>query len=228
MLTDRPFRVDVIRSVERALRVVEGEDYEAILVAWRQAAFTGRALDACRRIRASTRDAEILAIGADSLCTDPALALEAGADIYIPSGCGARVLAAHLQALVRRLGAHARRRASPPNTDAVRPLSFKSIEINMPTMTVLVQGVGCVDLPRQQFLLLAHFIQHLGQTFSEQDLRKHVLHSLADPGGSGIRTRIFDLRRRLGPAGRLIESIKGRGYGMGLTGGTVRVNSAAV
>jgi two-component system KDP operon response regulator KdpE len=111
---------------------------------------------------------------------------------------------ARLAALVRR--------SSIPNGKRV---FYGSIEIEPVERTVTVQG-SRVDLTPTQFRLLDYIIRNVGRAIGPGEFKRSIFKSEQSIDSSKLRVHIYELRRRLGSVGRLIESARGKGYGVGL------------
>ena|ERR1041385_3897301 len=68
-----------------------------------------------------------------------------------------------------------------------------------------------LSLTRAEFDILAHLVRNAGQVVPYDDLVCRILRGVYRPDSSVIRVHLAHLRRKLGPAGRTIETIRGRG-----------------
>ena len=86
-----------------------------------------------------------------------------------------------------------------------------AIELSPYDRTATVQGYP-VELTPLQFQILAHLVRNAGRVVSPGEFASTVFRSAEAPDSSKLRVHIHGLRRRLGALGRLIESVRGKGY----------------
>jgi len=91
------------------------------------------------------------------------------------------------------------------------------LELSPYARTVMVQGRP-VELTPLQFQILAHLLQNTGRPVSRAEFTASVFRTAEAPDSAKLRVHIHALRRRLGPAGDCIVSVRGKGYGVGLKG----------
>lgn len=105
----------------------------------------------------------------------------------------------------------------PPRESGEYPrvLRFGPISLELVSQIVAVSGVT-VELQPTQFRILAHLLASPGRPHAVAELVDSALRGAHFDGGANIRFQIHALRRRLGLAGKLIETSPG-GYGVGLT-----------
>ncbi|MFT3926898.1 MAG: response regulator transcription factor [Myxococcales bacterium] len=93
-------------------------------------------------------------------------------------------------------------------------LSFGPISLQLIRQSVAVQGEP-IDLRPTQFRILAQLLSNPGKALTVAELVDTALRGFHGDGSANIRFQIHGLRRKLGAAGRLIETASG-GYGVGL------------
>lgn len=123
-----------------------------------------------------------------------------------------------LSAISKAMATRERERSSsrpPPPMEMGRALSHGPITLDLLTQTVRVDG-ALIDLQPTQFRLLATLIAHVGKAFTTDELVGGTLRGSHQNGAVNIRFQIHTLRRRLGPAGTLIETST-HGYGIALS-----------
>jgi DNA-binding response OmpR family regulator len=124
--------------------------------------------------------------------------LEAGADDCMMKPFAMRELKARCRALVRR-------------QDGGAVLRCGGLELNR-----LQQSLECgeelIALSRREFGLLEYLMLHRGHCVSRATLLERVW-SASDAGNTNVVDVYIDyLRRKLGPSGSLIETVRGQGY----------------
>lgn len=150
-----------------------------------------------------TRDLSVILLGSTPAELDGVRGLSLGAD-----DCLAAPISA--EELVLRVGAILRRRKAP-GWVPVRLLKAGPIVVDRAAHRVTVFGAE-IALTVTEFKLLAALIQQEGRVCS----RQRLLESLWQTKGK-VQTRTVDmhlqrLRRKLGPAGDFIETVRGAGY----------------
>jgi two-component system phosphate regulon response regulator PhoB len=154
------------------------------------------------RVDPGTTDIPIIMLTAKAEEADEVIGLAAGADDYVTKPFSLRVLLARIESVMRRTDA-----------DRERPTTLQTgpIEVRTDTHRVLVGGEE-VKLTLTEFRLLAALIEGSGTVLSRKELMRRAI-------GPGVRVtpRTIDvhvtaLRRKLGDAGVLIETVRGVGY----------------
>lgn len=124
--------------------------------------------------------------------------LEGGADDCLMKPFAMRELKARCRALVRR-----------QDGDAV--LRCGGLELNRMQQS-LECGEESIALSRREFGLLEYLMLHRGSCVSRATLLERVW-SASDAGNTNVvDVYINYLRRKLGPSGSLIETVRGQGY----------------
>jgi len=205
------YELEFAADGNEALRMLNSGAYAVVIIDWNLPKPGPSGLELCHVLRAqekSSRVGILFATGRDTL-DDKLRAFEAGADDYIVKPFDARELMARLDALAVR--------STPPppavidNDPAAQHLVHGPITIDLTTQ-IVVASLQEVALPKQQFLILVHLVRNLGRPVSEEELRENVLRTSSANRSSTIRNLVGELRQRLGPAGKLIRSVRGAGY----------------
>ena len=154
----------------------------------------------------------VVVLSAHNEETDRIVALEIGADDYVPKTFSPRELLARLRAVLRRVA------ATPPSADNVTesgdPLVSGDIVINKRTMTVSRKGRD-IPLTNIEFQLLYRMAMEPGRVFS----REHLLTLVRDrdfcPFDRSIDMHISSLRKKLEDDSRnplYVRTVRGAGY----------------
>ena len=135
------------------------------------------------------------------------MGLELGADDYIPKPFGMMELVARVKAVLRRSG-------SLPQEEAV---SAGPIRIFPEEHRVEVDGRE-VALTLKEYELLSMLLRNRGVVLTRDRLLEEIWGYSFDGENRTVDVHIRTLRQKLGPAGDLIETVRGVGYKIGGSG----------
>jgi two-component system phosphate regulon response regulator PhoB len=160
-------------------------------------------LEVCRELRAGehTRSIPILMLTAKAEETDQVVGFTIGADDYVTKPFSVKVLLQRVKALQRR--------AESPMEAAI--VEHLGVRIDRTRHRASVAGKD-LDLTPTEFRLLECLVRQPGRAFT-----RHQLMDAAIGDGAVVLERTIDvhiktLRRKLGAAGDLIETVRGVGY----------------
>jgi DNA-binding response OmpR family regulator len=225
-LTQAGAHATVAASLSEALQHLEPHgDWDILLID--QMLPDGDGLDVLKRVDGLTIKPAVIAISANLQCSKRSLRLQSCGAVLLPKPFDREdlwlALSAALFSRERALNPkHARPPAAALGVQDVgsKHLRHESIFLDLVTHVASVDG-SPVELQPAQVRILAHLLAHPGRRFSAAELAKNALRGNHDSAGNNIRFQIHALRRRLGGAGRLIET-RERGYGVGLVTGQPR------
>ena len=201
VLTDQGLTVSTAPSGEEALARLEGERFDLILLDIMMKGMDG--LEVCRRIRDRV-DCPILFLSAKDSSRDIVSGLGLGADDYLTKPFELEVLAARVQAHLRRQS-----RTAPP---AARqgPVRIGELCLDTQNMTVTRRGEA-VSLSTRELELLGYLMSHAGQTLSKERIYRDVWKT--EYGDlSAVAINVKNLRLKLDPEWRYIKTVWGQGY----------------
>jgi two-component system phosphate regulon response regulator PhoB len=156
-----------------------------------------KAIDRCQNVPVIITSAK----GEDA---DVVAGLELGADDYVVKPYSPKVLIARVRAGLRRK----EEKAAARDIDVLRQCG---IELDQARHEAFFEG-ALIELSVTEFLLLKHFLLYPGMVFSRGQLISAVKgpdHPVTD---RSIDVQILGLRKKLGSAGCLIETVRGVGY----------------
>ncbi|WP_293173790.1 response regulator transcription factor [Oceanithermus sp.] len=156
-------------------------------------------LDVARTIRAKS-DVPILMVTAKADEVDRLLGLELGADDYITKPFSPREVVARVRAVLRRAGGGAR---------PAQRYRVGAIEVDLDAFEARCGGAP-VSLSPTQLRLLAALAQAEGRALSRHELLDQLGEAYVDE--RTVDAHVKNLRRRLGPCGAQIETVRGVGY----------------
>jgi two-component system phosphate regulon response regulator PhoB len=160
--------------------------------------------DVCRRLRAdqSTRDLPIIMLTAKSEETDELIGFTLGADDYVTKPFSVKVLLERIKALRRR-------RASDTVSDEVT--ARFGVAVDRRRHQASFEGKS-LPLTRSEFRLLDTLIRQPGRVFHRAELIDAALGEDTMVMERTIDVHIRALRRKLGDAADVIETVRGVGY----------------
>ena len=157
-------------------------------------------------------DVPVLLLTARNLEFDKVRGLQAGADDYLTKPFGNAELVARLHALVRR---------SHPNGEPGEEVivdEASGLRMELRSRRVSVSGSD-VALTPLEWRLLTSLVEHKGQVLSPEQLLELVWNDPIGVSPERVKFAVLRLRRKLGPAGRHIENVRGFGYRFHVAGG---------
>jgi two-component system OmpR family response regulator len=160
----------------------------------------------CRRLRIRGVDTPILMLTGRESIQDRVRALDGGADDYLPKPYAFGELVARLRALGRR--------GRSRHLDAI--LSFGPIALDQRDRTATVNG-RALALSLTELRLLEYLLRRAERVVTRDELIERVWGQEPSAGSKVVDMYISYLRRKLGPAGALVQTIRGLGYMLGGT-----------
>jgi two-component system phosphate regulon response regulator PhoB len=164
-------------------------------------------LEVCRILSHDARTSAIPIIILTARCeeADIVAGLELGADDYVAKPFSPRVVTARVRSVLRR----GRRSV----TDESRLIDTGDIKIDVERHHVLVSGKE-VDLTVTEFSVLLFLARHRGWVFTRDQIIDSVKGTDYPVTDRSVDVQIVGLRKKLGAAGTLIETVRGVGYRM--------------
>ena len=203
------YQVAGVASGEDALTTVESKPPDVILLDLLLPGMDG--LSVCRKLKASpaTQSIPILMLTAKGEEGDIVAGLNLGADDYITKPFSPKVLLARLRAVMRRKTAGDA--AATSDGEEPETIQIRDLGIHPGRHEVLVRGTR-VELTATEFRLLYFLAQRPGWVFTRQQILDGVHGDNYAITDRAVDVQIVGLRRKLGPAGRYIETVRGVGY----------------
>jgi len=146
----------------------------------------------------------ILMLTARDTVDDRVAGLRAGADDYLVKPFAFKELVARIDALARRA----------PRADEDGSMTVENVRLDPRARRVTVDG-QTVDLTAKEFDLLACLMEHRGRVLSRVELKELVWDFSFDAQTKVVDLYVHYLRRKLGSAGDIIETVRGVGYVVG-------------
>jgi len=202
-LAKEGFQVDGLASGEAALHAVRAHPPDLLILDLMLPGMDG--LELCRRLRAetATKALPIVMLTAKSEEADVVTGLALGADDYLPKPFSPRVLVARVKAVLRR------GQSALPAEDA--PLRVHDIAIHPGRREVTVGGTPVV-LTFSEFNLLHFLARRPGWVFTRDQIMDAVQGQDYHVTERTVDVQMVSLRKKLGPAGKRLETVRGVGY----------------
>lgn len=201
VLSDQGYAVTTAHSGEEALALLEGDSFDLVLLDIMMKGMDG--LEVCRRVRGQV-DCPILFLSAKDSARDIVAGLGLGADDYLTKPFEVEVLAARVQAHLRR-----QIRSAAPNRGR-GALRIGDLALDAENMTATRDGQE-IPLSTRELELLHYLMSHAGQTLSRERIYRDVWKT--EYGDmSAVAVNIKNLRLKLDPEWRYIKTVWGQGY----------------
>ena len=202
-LTKEGYRVTCAASGEDALKQVKTGSYELILLDLMLPGVDGLAVCKILKQDPQTAHIPIIMLTAKAEEADIVLGLEFGADDYITKPFSPRVLVARIRTALRRI--------RPDAAEDAAVLTIGDLQIYPARYEVLVKGKA-VKLTTTEFNLLICLAKRPGWVFTRYQIIDAVKGEDYVVTDRTVDVQIVGLRKKLGPLGYLIETVRGVGY----------------
>ena len=197
------YKVFCASSGEEALKIAASEPLELIVLDLMLPRMDG--LEVTRRLKnnSKTQDIFIVILTAKGSEADIVTGLELGADDYITKPFSPRVLLARIKAVIRRT------RDEKSEDNAV--IQVHNLIIHPGRREVHV-GETPVPLTYTEFQVLYYLARRPGWVFTRTQIVDAVRGDDYPVTDRSVDVQIVGLRKKLGSAGRYIETVRGVGY----------------
>ncbi|NIA08471.1 MAG: response regulator [Nitrospiraceae bacterium] len=197
------YQVSCAISGESALALVQSEGPDLIVLDLMLPDIDG--LEVTKRLKNNpdARNIPIVMLTAKGEETDIVMGLELGADDYITKPFSPRVLLARTKAVLRR------RLERPLGEDSV--LRIRDLVIHPGRHEVLVKGRP-VELTFTEFGIINYLVRRPGWVFTRFQIIEAIRGGDYPVTDRSVDVQIVGLRKKLGSAGRYIETVRGVGY----------------
>jgi two-component system phosphate regulon response regulator PhoB len=203
-LAKEGFEVACVSSGEEALKAARKDPPDLIVLDLMLPAVDG--LEVCRRLKADarTRDVPIVMLTAKSEEVDMIAGLDRGADDYIGKPFSPRVLTARIKALLRRQ--EAKRQTEVDVTIDVHELSIH------PGRHEVTLAGRLLELTYTEVALLQFLARRTGWAYTRTQIVDAVKGEDYPVTERSVDVQVAGLRKKLGPFGPYIETVRGVGY----------------
>jgi len=198
------FKVQCVASGEDALREARAKAPDLVLLDLMLPGVDG--LEVCKRLKNDKRTAgvPVVMLSAKGEEADVVVGLELGADDYITKPFSPRVLLARVKAVLRR-----REEAAEADKDAA--IEVGPVRIIQSRHEAFVSGEA-VALTALEMRILAALARSPGRVFTRYQIVEATQGVGVGVTDRSVDVHIVSLRRKLGEAANLIETVRGVGY----------------
>jgi two-component system alkaline phosphatase synthesis response regulator PhoP len=202
-LAKEGFRCDAASTGQDALERAQAMLPDLVLLDLMLPVIDG--LEVCKRLKnsAKTENIPIIMVTAKSDEADIVTGLELGADDYVTKPFSPKVLIARVRTVLRRKTVD-----MPAMSSVVR---IHEIEIDPGRHRVLVEG-QTIELTSSEFGLLHFLAARPGWVFTRYQIVDAIHGSDYPVTDRSIDVQVVGLRKKLGAAGKYIETVRGIGY----------------
>jgi len=203
-LSKEGYRVHGVGTGEDALKSARKQPPDLIVLDWMLPAVDG--LEVCRRLKSDpkTADIPIIMLTAKGQESDMIAGLERGADDYIAKPFSPRVLTARVRALLRRKEAESK-------ADLETTINVHELSIHPGRHEVTLAGT-LTELTYTEFALLEFLAKRPGWAYTRMQIVDAVKGEDYPVTDRSVDVQVAGLRKKLGPFGAYIETIRGVGY----------------
>lgn len=163
-------------------------------------------LEVCRMLKSGrdTAHIPIIMLTAKGEETDVVTGLEIGADDYVSKPFSMRLLLARMKAVLRRVAA-AEDKKSPSQ------ILIRGLRIDDDRHEVSLDGQP-LQLTLTEYKLLRFLAQNPGRVFTRTQILNNIQDEHVIVIDRAIDVHVAALRKKLGDAGKLVETVRGVGY----------------
>lgn len=191
----------VVESVDNGLaafELAEQYQFDVVVLDWQMPGLDG--VEVCRKLRLRGINVPVLLLTGKSAVPDKVQGLNAGADDYLTKPFATEELTARLRSMIRR--------SSGSVSNIVKA---GAVEIDTTAHRVTVAGQECRLTPKEYNLLEA-LILRAGQVVSLDALLDSLWQTDSESTANTVRATMFNLRKKLGSQGDIVETVHGLGY----------------
>ena len=202
-LNKEGYRVTGVGTGEAALKTARQMHPKLIILDLMLPGIDG--LEVCQILKhdSGTSQIPVIMLTAKGEESDIITGLEVGADDYIVKPFSPRVLAARVRAIFRRKTKEA--------TGLLETLKVHEITIDPGRHEVLVKNTP-IELTLTEFLILHFLARRPGWVYSRYEIVNGVRGEDTIVTDRAVDVQIVGLRKKLGMAGKYIETVRGVGY----------------
>jgi two-component system, OmpR family, response regulator CpxR len=198
--TARGIRIEAIHDGRRGLAQAFAYTYDLILLDVMLPGLDG--FEVLRQVRRRSA-VPIIMLTARTGMADRIAGLDSGADDYLPKPFDPEELTARMRAVLRRAGRSGLNGAST--------LEVNGVKLSPGTREVWADGKP-LDLTTIEFDILDLIARSAGRVVSRHELTAAIHQRPVSPLDRSLDVHVSHIRKKLGPHGALIQTVRGVGY----------------
>lgn len=197
------YRVVGAATGEQALNKAGSEPFDLIVLDLMLPGIDGLEVAKKLKSKPETRHIPIIMLTAKGEEADIVTGLELGADDYVTKPFSPRILIARVKAVLRR--------KVHDEVDDSSIIQIYELEIDPGKRKVLAKGL-CVELTFTEFQILYLLARRPGWVFTRFKIVDSIRGDDYPVTDRSVDVQIVGLRKKLGPCGKYIETVRGVGY----------------
>ena len=199
LLKDAKFEVHIATNIEEAEEIINKQRYDLIILDWLLP--DGNGIDFLQQQRNQNLMTPVLMLSSKGEDIEKVEALDSGVDDYMQKPFSHIELLARIRALLRREGTHTRSN-----------IEIKNICVDLTKREVYVDQCPIV-LSKKEFELLEFLLVNANIVLTRYQIGEHLNRDFESLRESNlVDAHIKNLRKKLGSASNLIETVRGVGY----------------
>ena len=199
LLNQANFYTVTALNLQKAKKMLAIDEYDLIILDWMLP--DGSGVDFLAKIRKEFYTTSVLLLSSKSDINDKVEALDSGADDYLSKPFSNIELLARIRALLRRESAYKK-----------SIIEINQLKVNLATHQVWVEKHP-IELTKKEFELLELLILNQHVVLTRYQINDHINHDFNSLKSSNlVDVHIKNLRRKLGLASSLIETVRGVGF----------------
>jgi len=202
-LSREGYQVLYTTSGEEALKITQSEALDLIVLDLMLPGIDGLEVAKILKNDSKTRDIPIIMLTAKGEEADIVTGLELGADDYVTKPFSPRILIARIRAVLRR------KTTQPPDETSI--IQRHGLVIHPGRRDVRINGEP-VELTYTEFQVLYYLAKRPGWVFTRYQIVEAVRGDDYPVTDRSVDVQVVGLRKKLGPFGKYIETVRGVGY----------------
>jgi len=201
LLNKAKFTTNTAKNLSEAEEKVSHFTYDLIILDWLLP--DGSGVEFLAKLRQDYHATPVLLLSSKSEIEEKVEALDAGADDYLSKPFSHIELMARIRALLRR-----------ESSFKTSEIEVKNLKVNLSTREVYVDNI-LMELTKKEFGLLELLLLNQHVVLTRYQINEHLNHDFnALKSSNLVDVHIKNLRKKLGTASYLIETIRGVGFKM--------------
>ncbi len=204
LLNEADFRTQTAITLKQASEKLLEQEYDLIILDWMLP--DGSGVEFLAEMRKDFYTTTVLVLSSKSEIEDKVEALDAGADDYLAKPFSNIELLARIRALLRRESAYKK-----------SSIEVGILKVDLATHDVEVEGQA-VELTRKEFELLELLVLNQKVVLTRYQMNEHINQGFDNLKNSNlVDVHIKNLRKKLGTAASLIETVRGVGFRLNMS-----------